>query len=680
MGLKTFVSNLIHLGSRDLRGYNLEDPNTPLFQALVGDLPSSTGLAVTERNAMKSTTVLACVRVISESIAGLPLHVYERLPEGGKRRATDHPLYSLLHDRPNPYMSSFTFRELMSAHVLLWGNAYAEIEIDRWGDIVALWPLAPANTRPVLESATGALTYKTRIQDVEYTLLPEQVLHIPGLGDGIKGVSVISWAKETIGLDLAARGFGARFYGNNATPGGVLQTDKKLDNDARERLKIAWNTAHQGIDNAHRVAVLEEGLKWEQTGVSPQDAQALDSRKFSVEDICRIYRVPPHKVASLDKATFSNIEQQSIEFVTDTLRPWLVRFEQAYNWRLFLPRERQTFFAEHLVDGLLRGDIAARYAAYALGRQNGWLNADEIREIENMNPEPDGQGKIYLLPLNMVPADQVVGGQTGASGGGAPGSPTPTTGSRTLDDEERSKIVVRIRKNIARAYAPIFKNTCARIVRREMNDVMAAAKRYLDRRDLPEFLSWLDGFYRDHVAWAKTQVTPVYTAVAAAMRTAVSQELGTEIKDTPTLQRFGSDYVDALAKRHSEQSLGQLRAVASEADAAGSDVIEALSERLDEWQERRPVKETGWETVRSENAFTKAAYTVAGVSRIRWVKYGKSCPHCDGLDGQVVAISGSFLTKGQISDPDGPHPLTVETNIGHPPAHEGCDCGIMASM
>lgn len=385
-----------------------ENPATPLSNAAewlydtLGATASASGISVNSQNALENGAVYACVRVIADTIGTLPLLLYQRL-ERGKERAVEHPLFKVLHSEPNSEMSSVVFRETLQAHLLLWGNAYAEIVRNGAGQVVELWPLLPDRTE--VYRTSGRRFYTTRVgEGATVELRDEQVFHIPGLGyDGVKGYNPIRLLREGIAAGKAAEMYGAKLFANDARPGGVLQHPGRLSDEAYERLKKTWAQAHQGLSNAHRMAILEEGLAWQQTGLPPEDSQFLETRKFSVTEAARVFRVPPHMIGDLDKATFSNIEHQSLDFVVHTIRPWLVRWEQEINRKLLSDAGKVRYFAEHLVDGLLRGDIKSRYEAYSIARQNGWLSANDVRELENMNPIEGGD--VYLSPLNMTPAD-----------------------------------------------------------------------------------------------------------------------------------------------------------------------------------------------------------------------------------------------------------------------------------
>jgi HK97 family phage portal protein len=306
-------------------------------------------------------------------------------------------------------MSSFVFRETMMTHLLLWGNAYAQIIRNGKGEVIALYPLMP-NRMTVDRDSSGALYYSyTRYSEeaptmngMTVTLRPSDVLHIPGLGfDGLVGYSPIAMAKNAIGMAIACEEYGAKFFANGAAPGGVLEHPGTIKDP--QKVKDSWNMAYQGSSNSHRVAVLEEGMKYQPIGISPEQAQFLETRKFQINEIARIFRVPPHMVGDLEKSSFSNIEQQSLEFVKYTLDPWVIRWEQAISRVLLRPDEKKLYFSKFNVDGLLRGDYVSRMNGYATARQNGWMSANDIRELENLDRIPDELGgDLYLINGNMT--------------------------------------------------------------------------------------------------------------------------------------------------------------------------------------------------------------------------------------------------------------------------------------
>lgn len=370
---------------------------------------TSSGNRVNSHTAMQMSAVYACVRILSEAIAEIPLNFYQYTADDGKEKCPSHPLYYLLHDEPNPEMTSFVFRETLMGHLLLWGNAYAQIVRNGRGEVLALCPLLPDRMQVDRDSA-GRLVYTyTRYRDeagsrCEFEtikLYKEDVLHIPGLGfDGLVGYSPIAMARNAIGMSMAAEDYGASFFANGATPGGVLEHPGIVKDP--ERLRESWRSQFSG-KNSHSIAVLEEGMTFKPMSIPPDEAQFLETRKFQIDEIARIFRVPPHMVGDLEKSSFSNIEQQSLEFVKYTLNPWVARWEQSLAHALLLPREKQQYVVKFNVDGLLRGDYQSRMNGYAIGRQNGWLSSNDIRELENMNRIPAEEGgDEYLINGNMT--------------------------------------------------------------------------------------------------------------------------------------------------------------------------------------------------------------------------------------------------------------------------------------
>ena len=373
---------------------------------------STAGKNVNERSAMQMTAVYACVRILSEAIAGLPLHLYHSKPDGGKEKAVGHPLYFLLHDEPNAEMTSFVFRETLMTHLLLWGNAYAQVIRNGKGEVIALYPLMP-NRMQVNRNEKGQLYYQyttssddaPTMEGSTVVLMPEDVLHIPGLGfDGLVGYSPIAMAKNAIGLAIATEEYGAKFFANGAAPSGVLEHPGTIKDP--QRVRDAWMSQFGGSHNSGKVAVLEEGMKYTPISISPEQAQFLETRKFQINEIARIFRVPPHMVGDLEKSSFSNIEQQSLEFVKYTLDPWVIRWEQSLQRTLLSSEDKKEYFFKFNLEGLLRGDYASRMSGYATARQNGWMSANDIRELENLDHIPaELGGDLYLINGNMLPLE-----------------------------------------------------------------------------------------------------------------------------------------------------------------------------------------------------------------------------------------------------------------------------------
>lgn len=366
---------------------------------------ADSGERVDEKSAMQIATVYACVRLLAETVAGLPLHLYRMKDDtNSKERATDHPLYKLLYRQPNPEMTSFSFREVMMVQLLLWGNCYAQIIRDGRNGIISLYPLLPENME-IDRDERGEIFYTYHAytdeapgeNNKDIYFRNDEIFHVPGMGfNGLVGFSPIAMMKNSLGTTLAVEKYGSSFFKNGAQPSGVLEHPGVLKNP--EKIRENWSAVYGGANNAHKVAVLEEGMQYKPISLPPEDSQFLSTRQFGVNEICRIFRVPPHMVQDLDHATFSNIEHQSIDFVVHTLTPWLVRFEQAIIKDLLLPEEQDLYFPKFNVDGLLRGDYQSRMQGYATGISNGFLSPNDCRRLENMDliPAEKGGDDYYL--------------------------------------------------------------------------------------------------------------------------------------------------------------------------------------------------------------------------------------------------------------------------------------------
>lgn len=392
---------------RAVRAFTLQDLDKQMDEAFNGT-PALSGVDVSATTAMTFSAFWNGVLQISQTVASLPLPIYRRIGETGRERDRTHFLYGLLNRKANPYMSALTWRETMTHHAIVWGNGYSYKARDRAGRVVAFVLLNPERTTVALDG--GRPVYKFVGNDNrEQVLQFDDVFHLPGLGfDGLRGYSVLTMARESLGVGLALQEFGARFFGQGTNVGGVVtrpETAPRLTPEAATRLKEDLKRQWEGLTNSNRLLLLEEGMKYEKTAMPLDDAQFLASKQFSIQDLARWLNMPPHKLKDLSRSTFSNIEQEQLSYLVDTIRPWLVRWESAVDTWLVPSYEAEEVFAEHVVDALLRGDIQTRYNAYNVARQNGVINANEWRRMENWNPIPGRAGEAYLVNGNMIPAD-----------------------------------------------------------------------------------------------------------------------------------------------------------------------------------------------------------------------------------------------------------------------------------
>lgn len=647
-------------------------------------ITSFAGIRINENNSIKYSAVLACVRIISETIASLPLFVYKRLKEG-KEKAPDHALYNILHSQPNPEMSSFIYREMMAIHLLLWGNSYSQIIETPGGDIKELFPLLPWNMTVMRENNSLKLIYKYKLPDNSEIIIPNRnILHIIGMSfDGLVGKSLIALAREAIGLGMAMEEFGAKFYGQGTQFGGFIEHPKSLGEKAYENLKASMKEKYQGIQNAHKIMILEEGMKFSKNIIPPNDAQFIESRQFQLEEIARIFNVPPHLIKDLSRSTYDNIEQQGIEYVVYTIRPWLVRIEQTMFTRLFSDAEKKLYFIEFLVDGLYRGDIQSRYNAYNIGRQGGWLSADDIRELENMNPLPNGQGKIYWMPLNMTDAKELTEPQpTMIPPKSLPlGQPEeqpeekpeekPTQKSRNIEIRG-----ARLKSRLASSYKGLFEETTLRILKFERSNILKKAEIIFGKRNINilNFMEYLDKFYKDEYNEISKRSRPVINTYGMVISDAVSDEIGTVIKKE-NLDRFMDSYSEAFNANYINSSKKRLNEIAQQAITDENDPLTAIENKFNEWEESRPGVVATRETIKIAGAVSYFTYKDAGIQEMVWINTGSpSCPYCQELDGQVMGIELPFKNESDSMQAGEGEPLTFSSNIFHPPLHGGCQC------
>jgi HK97 family phage portal protein len=534
---------------------------------------TTAGVGVDEESALTYIAVYTCIQILSETLASLPLITYKRLKGGGKERAQDFYLYPILHDMANPEMTAYKFRETLMGHAASWGNGYAQIISNQAGQVMELWPLRP--DKMTVKRVNGQLQYIYRLTEpdgqgkLERTFPAYQIFHLPGLGfDGITGYSPIAMARQAIGLGLAAEEFGARFFGNDARPGIVLQHPGILSDKAYKNLKDSWEEEHQGVHKSHKPMILEEGTTFKEIGIPPEEAQFLATRKFQVQEIARLYRIPPHMLADLEKSSYASIEQQGLEFVTYTLLPWAVRWEQCIYKYLLTPEQRKSYFAEHLMDVLMRGDIKSRYDAYHIARLDGWMNVDEIREKENMNPLEDGQGQVYLVPLNMVAAGPV--------------TPQAPQGRAIL--------------LASGAMRGLYLDTLGRILRREKNDLLSIAKKYTSPGDPKHFLDRVNEFYQDHVDFIVRQLTPVAESHAEAL-------LPGEPRNRAFIRRYLKDY----ARRHIEISQKELKDLVLQVENGPiANICGDMEVKFEDWLAVRGIEIADQESLSFGNDLLKA--------------------------------------------------------------------------
>lgn len=477
------------------------------FLDLMGATPSSSGVNVSESSAMETSSVLACLRVLSFTMAMLPLPLYERQANGGKKRAVDHPLYFLLHDEPNNYQTAFEFRQMMMHQLLLYGNFYALIKRNKASGVVEeLLPFAsPANMEVQLFDNEPRYKY-TFESGQALVLTQDDVLHIKGMStNGLLGLKMLDKGRESIGLAIALQQFAAKFFAKGANISGVLEHPGKLSKEAQERLKASWDKAYSGVSNAHKTAILEEGMKYARMGATPEEAQALESRKFQTIEVARIFGVPPHMIGDLERATFSNIEHQGIEFVTYCLLPWATLIQQRISKQLLNLGERRRYFAEFVFEALMRGDYKSRQEGLHIMRQDGIISQDEWRALENMNPVDTEESQAYLVNGNMITTKLALEGGAASLKQSEPSKDPPDEG-----EDERKAL-----------FEPLIRDAFNRIKRREQADITRKIKE--KNREASGINRWFLDFLNDHAEFMRRTLTPIAESMAIQ-----GQEMGME--------------------------------------------------------------------------------------------------------------------------------------------------------
>jgi len=662
---------------KDSLGYKLFHPGAslkgwmmkPFWQSMETSLGlvSSSGINVSHTNALSSAAYYAGVSFRARTLAQIPFITYKRLTRG-KERAIDHQLYSLLHDSPNSEMTAYDFIEALEGHRWTWGNAYAEIEWEP-RDVVplALWPLRPDRMIVSRDDQTRELQYRYSLPNGDVAILkPNQVLHIPGLSfDGTVGYDPITLHRETIGDAKAVQKFGATFFRNGASLNGVLTHPEELTDNARKNMRKSFEEIYGGLNKAHRVAILEEGVTYQSIGVPPDNAQFLETRKFSVTEMARILNLPPHIIFDLSNATFSNIEQQSLELVIYHLMPDFVRWEQRAKLRLLPGLSNREYFAKFLIAGLLRGDTAARNQAYSVGRQWGWLSANDVRELEDMNAIEGGD--IYLVPLNMTPTDQL-----SSLDGPIPSNDDSNNDTDVDEDQPQSgikerKVSSHPRHRLARQYQKAFAKAAAKLISVESREILKAFN------SGASFAEWMDEYYKVFPSVSRAIMGGIFESFAREIEKAARSEVSTmDVVTEEKVAAFVEAYNEAFAKRHISSSRGQLTELMSSDDAAL-----AIDERMGEWGERRAGKIAANESVQLSNGVAVTVFAAAGVQKLQWQNTGsKTCPFCQKLNGKIVGIDKPFLNAGDNLTA-GASAMIIRGPKMQPPIHLGCSCIIV---
>lgn len=656
--------------------------NTVLQQIEDYGAATDTGIPVTADNALRCAAVWACVRVAVETVATLPLHVY-RTQGKSKDIARDHPVYNLLHRAPNPEQTKVEFLEQMLLAYELRGNAFAEIVRNSRGRILALWPRHP-DRMAVARGADGKVTYTyTAPNGKRTTIPPVNMLHFRFMSsDGLMGKSPITYAAETVALGLAARRYGAKVFSQGGAQRVALSTDAVLrDEEQVKEFKRCWKANYGSIENMGEVAVLHSGLKPTIIGINPEDAQLLELLNATVYDICRIWRVPPHKVANLERATFSNIEHQAIEWVVDGVVPRVVRLEQAMD-RALLGGDPE-YYTKFNINGLLRGDFKTRMEGYQIAIQNAIMSPNEARELDEMNPYPEGD--IHLQQVNMAPVgwtpDQAEPAKPKADDRAACGCGIEHVVAGITDrtnpaDFRHTRADGNSRRKVRAQWQPVIEAAYTRIRKREKAEILEAAEKFLGRRSTGDFWEWLRSWGVAHPEWVLNVIGPAIEGMERAMADAAAGELGL---DTPAeIGDWIKGFLQGFSRNHTDATI----AAVEQMMAAGATLDEMLAEirrRMETWAESA-ASDASDRITQSDGAVTREVWKRLGVTKFRWATVGDNCPFCNQIAGKVVGVEEHFVGAGTTLEAEGKTPLVQNRNILFPPLHKGCDCQIAAEV
>ena len=635
---------------------------------------SYTGRYVSAESSLQVSTVYSCVRVLADNIAQLPLKLYRRDSQGQRSEARDHPLWALFHRRPNPLTTAYRWKQTLFSGVLLRGNDYNEIEYAGNGFPAALWQLRADAMSARLQRREPVYRYTAQMEDpqsVNGVLPAYRIHHVRSLStDGFLGRSVVRQAMHTLELALAAEEFGTRFFGQGAMPGFALLHPDTLSPEAKGRIAKSFEQRHSGLPNSHKVAVFEEGMKPERLGVAPEEAQFLATRQFQTIEICRWFRVPPHMVYDLERATFSNIEHQSIAFVQDSLLPWIINHEEQIRIDL-IEREgyESNVWAEYELDGRLRGDTPSRYRVYQIGVMYGLMSRNEARAKENM-PAYDG-GDEMLMPANLAPAKQVLAGKEEKEAGDGTRERRSQPATTRDDVQELRDIWARV--------AATLEQRLDGVVAYEA----AALQEALDARSMHAFVRWLSEFCDEQLPQVfiealSSSIEDLAGWTGAAVIASLGEAWTAELAES--IEAYAAEVLQAEANGYAASHRRQIEALIRDEGAAEGEAAAriAIEERLMDWSENEAGKRGRKAAFEAGNAIALAAMGAVGITMVAWAARGDSCKYCRALDGKTVALGEAFVSAGgSVSAEDG-ESLQVSGIRKHAPLHGGCDCGVRA--
>jgi len=663
---------------------------------------TSAGEYITPDVALNCQDVMACMRVLSETVGMVPAHVYRRAVDGnGADRAYEHELYNIFHNSPNPETTKFTWLEMMIVDLVGWGHSINQVVYTQAGRVHAIWRLDPSRIK-IDRKETGELIYILhRSGKEDRTFSRGEIFHVIG---PFGGKSLITLARESIGGSIAATQYGGRFFSNDATPNLIMECPLELDDDSYKRMERSWNLNHQGVHRSHRMAILEQGTTVKPIGFSPEDAQFLATRRFAKEEIAGWFRLPPRLIGANEVSGIADREQSAIDAVLNGYMPWFVRIEQAAKLKFFAT---QRYYVEFDIKGLMRGDMKARAEWYAKMQQHGDMSINEVRRAENMNPIPGEAGDLRVVQGAMVDVNRVASGEWPKAATDPqkiepkPTEQLPDPGESNAAEEMEKRSVEMERRAIDERFAlrdkwrPKLLALSERVVSSEVDAIRSGMEKFRSRgaveaaalkggkqlairraqvmtRSLEEFKDWLVTFYAQHRKLVDIQVKAVLRAYALEAGEAAAAQIE---EGVPDLDEFITNFTEVAVGRHVGLSLGQL---VTKADGKSLESFDEIDERLTEWGESRPDKIADSWKVRVAEAAAVAVFLFFGKALI-WRTQSSACSNCKTLDGATVGREGYFASVGDVIDSgDGKtEPIHVKVNFKNPPLHKSCQCFIM---
>lgn len=691
-------------------GSSVQHPENWLMQQ--GMHTTKTGLKINEQNSLEASAVWSSVLQLSSIVGSLPLKLFKRT-DVGRDEATEHPLSIMMSLKPNDEMTSMIFREALVLQMLLYGFAVAEKQFNKSGQIIGLWPLESSRMlikRVVIEGQAVLLYEYRMISGATRIFSRDQILHIPYLStNGIQSLNPIKLARESIGLAKALEDYAAKFFLNNAKPAAVIEIPGGLDKEAMDNFKESWAMVTQGLDNAHRTAVLEEGIKLHEYGSNPKTSQSLESREFQLDEVARVMNMPPHMLKNLKRATFSNIEESNREFVTYSLNQILVRKEQNYTLQLLDPKLHATHFFKHNLDGLLRGNTEVRWSAYNKGFLMGVYSPNDIRKLEDLNTYEGGDDRYVQMQMVKVQdagllakarlqpkkkADQDSDGKSEDDKGAddsdgdermLPGDSLSEKEVRQAEHRSRQDEAIKIISDDVSRFKPLFEEAFQKIINKEAKEIEVNAQKEL--RNIRGFDEWLWDFYDEALEpFAEKVTAPIFQIFIDTVQRDVAAVFGVDTRFNQEMEDFVRTYIADFTARTARKSIQEIRKIIRDnGSKVGQETVDLITARTKHWRKKKASKMVGQEVVRAAGAASRMKYVLTGFTRFQWRTVGDNCPFCNKLNGRTVGVEQTFVESGEKMEgenilKDGTKEatwMTFSERKKHPPLHRGCDCVVV---